>query len=195
MYESHQKMHDSKTSYCPAYVASFDTSKVEEQLDILTKVCDDLFAADVTSLEQFTRGLMAVLCNHMLRFLEIEDCNTSCYTELWNMLNKAKWDSKRPPVSALMNDTTFVAILKLAAVVLGVPFPDKTNRLAWCRRWSSLLLTWRVARGFVADTERRPPKVQNHKLYLSFGAESKPESPREIMLELFRGVEKQNLLA
>jgi len=76
-----------------------------------------------------------------------------------------------------MNFPPFVAILKLAAVVLGVPFPDKTKRLAWCRKWSSLLLTWRVARGFVADTELRPPKVQDHRLYLSSEAGSNAKSP------------------
>jgi len=88
MYESHQKMPDTKKSYCPDYAASLDTYKVKEQLDLLTKVCDDLFPVGVKSLEQFTRGLMAVLCNQMSkRFLETEDGNTPSYTELWNTLN------------------------------------------------------------------------------------------------------------
>jgi hypothetical protein len=48
-------------------------------------------------------------------------------------------------------------MVKLAAVVLGIPFFFKAARIAWCTVWSSLLHTWNVARGFSDDTIERLP--------------------------------------
>jgi hypothetical protein len=50
----------------------------------------------------------------------------------------------------------YKAMVKLAAVVVGLPFFFKLARTAWCAVWSSLLYTWNVARGFQDDTAERP---------------------------------------
>ena len=83
----------------------------------------------------------------------------------------------------MLLDKYCVAIFKLASVVLGVPFPDRISRLAWCVRWGSLLLTWRVARGFVADTKMRPPRVQNMELHLSSDTELTSKDRAALMNE------------
>jgi len=63
--------------------------------------------------------------------------------------------------------------------VLGLPFPDRTGRLAWCVFWSDILVTWNVAKGFGADTGMRRPRVQCDKLYLS--SDSAPTSKAELL--------------
>ena len=104
---------------------------------------------------------MAALCFFLQQELNTEEEKMLSLAELWTEINLARWDSKRKDTAKLLNSHCAVAIIQLAAVVLGLPFPDKINRLAWCKKWSTLLLTWGVARGFVADTGMRPPRAQN----------------------------------
>jgi len=163
MYESQCTMYDTSLSNCPGFAESFDTSQVEAQLVLLAGVCDQMFPQGVKSLEQLTRGLMGALWDHVrIRSSNPEDSVAPSYAEQWNTLNVPKWDPRLDKVKRLLSDPTYEAILKLASVVLGLPFADRTKRLAWCRRWSSLLLTWAVARGFAADTRLRPPSVQDY---------------------------------
>ena len=110
---------------------------------------------------------MAALCNFSLETLrENKDDQMQSLAELWDRLDLSRWDEKQSQTTELLSDPCCAAIIKLAAVVLGLPFPDKVNRLSWCTRWGSLLLTWGVARGFAADTGMRPPRVQNTQLHL-----------------------------
>jgi hypothetical protein len=74
-------------------------------------------------------------------------------------------------------------VFKLAAVVLGLPFPDKINRLGWCTRWGSLILTWGVARGFAADTKLRALRVQDNKLHISLITGSTSKSRIDLLDE------------
>ena len=77
---------------------------------------------------------------------------------MWERLVKERWDQNSGKET--LKQPVLQATIKLAAVVLGVPFFNKVNRLAWCAVWRSLLHTWNVARGFAADTKERPEPVE-----------------------------------
>ena len=64
---------------------------------------------------------MAALCF----FRQSEEGRKLRLAELWDGINLARWDSKRKDTAKLLNSHCAVAIIQLAAVVLGLPFPDK----------------------------------------------------------------------